>query len=132
MRHQKSVKKIDRNHAGRKALLKSQAIGLITNSRLRTTKVKAKVTQAFVERLITRARRNTESSRRYLLACLGNVTAVNKLIKTIAPMFDQRAGGYTRVTKLGVRKGDGAELVQLEFVEQPAKSTDKPTDKVNV
>lgn len=116
MRHHKSVKTLDRSHAGRQALLRSQAISVIMTGHIRTTPVKAKVTRSFVERLITRAKTNTEASRRYLLSRLNHVAAVNKLMKSIAPAMQQRAGGYMRITKLGYRKGDGAEQVQLEFV----------------
>lgn len=117
MRHHKSVKTLDRNHAGRQALLRSQAISLILIGHIRTTPVKAKVTRSFVERLITRAKTNTEATRRYLLMKLNHNAAVNRLMKSIAPTMQQRAGGYTRITKLGYRKGDGAEQVQLEFVD---------------
>lgn len=116
MRHHKSVKTLDRNHAGRQALLRSQAMSLIAYGHIRTTKAKAQVTRSFVERLITRAKRNDEAARRYLLMRLDNPVAVNRLIKTIAPTMLQRQGGYTRITKLGRRQGDGAELVQLELV----------------
>lgn len=118
MRHHKSVKTLDRNHAGRQALLRSQAISLILTGHIRTTPVKAKVTRSFVERLITRAKTNTEATRRYLLMKLNHHAAVNQLMKSIAPTMQQRAGGYTRITKLGYRQGDGAEQVQLEFVDQ--------------
>ncbi len=116
MRHQKSIKNLDRNHAARAALLRTQAISLIMHGHMRTTKAKAQSTRPLVERLITRAKRNTESSRRYLLACLDNVPAVNHLITVVAPLMKDRNGGYTRMTKLGFRKGDGAELVQIDFV----------------
>ena len=117
MRHSKSVKTLDRNHAGRKALLRTQTISLILRGHIRTTKAKAKVTRAFTERLVTRAKTNTEATRRYLIMRLDHLEAVNTLMKKIAPTMQARKGGYTRMTKLGFRKGDGAELVQLEFVQ---------------
>lgn len=116
MRHQNSVKTLDRSHAGRKALIRAQAISLVMEGHIRTTKAKAKVTQAFVERLITRAKRGNEATRRYLLVRLDHVSAVNRLMKSIAVTMQERPGGYTRITKLGFRKGDGAELVQLELM----------------
>ncbi|EKD78505.1 MAG: 50S ribosomal protein L17 [uncultured bacterium] len=116
MRHHKSVKTLDRSHAGRQALLRSQAISLILTGHIRTTPTKARVTRSFVERLVTRAKVNTEATRRYLMTKLNHIAAVNELMKKIAPAMEKRAGGYTRMTKLGYRKGDGAEQVQLEFV----------------
>lgn len=125
MRHQNAVKSLDRSRGGRKALLRTQTISVVLRGHIRTTKAKAKVTQAFVERLITRAKVNTEATRRYLLANLNHIGATNRLMKAIAPAAMKRQGGYTRITKLGFRKGDAAELVQLELVDQPT-DTIKP------
>lgn len=132
MRHQNAVKNLDRNHAGRKALLRTQTISLILRGHIRTTKSKAKVTQAFAERLITRAKVNSEAVRRYLLSRLNHAPAVNRLVNSIAPAVLKRTGGYTRITKLGFRKGDGAELVQLDLVELPIEKTATPTVKTEV
>lgn len=125
MRHNSSVKTLDRNHAGRKALLRTQTISLILRGHIRTTKAKAKVTQAFAERLINRAKNNTESVRRYLLSRLNQPVAVNRLVNNIAPAAIDRKGGFTRITKLGFRKGDAAEMVQLELVDAPKETAVK-------
>lgn len=116
MRHRSNVKTLDRKSAARKALYRTLAISLITHGRIRTSKAKATAVRPFVERLVTRAKTKNEATRRYLLTRLGNAKAVDHLMENVAPDFAKRPGGYTRTTKLGFRKGDGAELVQLEFV----------------
>ncbi len=125
MRHHNSVKSLDRNHAGRKALLRTQTISLVLRGHIQTTKAKAKVTQAFAERLIHRAKNNTEATRRYLFTRLNHVESVNRLVNNIAPAALERKGGYTRITKLGFRKGDAAELVLLQLVDAPKESAAK-------
>ncbi len=145
MRHQKAGRKLKRTASHRRATLANLSCSLILHKRIRTTVAKAKETRSFVEKLITRAKRaivrETESSqkdvaaRREVFAVLHNRSAVTELFKEIAPKVLNRAGGYTRVVKLGRRPGDGAELAMLELVdfniaEASAKSKKKSTEKV--
>jgi len=82
---------------------------------MQTTEAKAKEVRPLVEKMVTRARTGTLASRRLLIAALGDAQAANKLIAT-AKVYEGRAGGYTRITKLGVRKGDAAAMALIEFV----------------
>jgi len=107
------------------AMLRNQAISLIRHERIQTTVPKAKELKPFVERLITIAKRGnaagsangkTLHARRMLLAELPDKDIVSKLFDTIAPRFAERPGGYTRLLRVGFRRGDGAEVAQLELV----------------
>lgn len=116
MRHHKTVKKLDRNHAGRKALYRSLAVSLMTAERIRTTEAKAKAIRPMVERLITKARIGSEVSRRYLFQHLQDATVVEKMITEIGPKYRTRQGGYTRIVKMLPRQGDGAKMAIIELV----------------
>ena len=94
----------------------SLAVGLIEHGRIQTTEAKAKELRSFVEKLVTRARKGDLASRRILISRLGNKSTVEKLIKEIAPKYEKRTGGYTRVVKLGRREGDRAKMAIIEFV----------------
>jgi large subunit ribosomal protein L17 len=116
MRHNKTLKKLDRNRAGRTALFRTQAISLITYKSIVTTKAKAKALRPAFEKLITKATKNTLATHRLLLQRLNNEKAVQELMAVIAPKCKERPGGYTRIVPLGNRVGDGAEEVQLEII----------------
>lgn len=116
MRHQKDVKKLGRTASHRHATLASLAAAVIAHKHIRTTTLKAKEARRFVERLITHAKKNTVAARRLVFSKLRRRSAVTELFNEIAPKFASRNGGYTRVIKLGQRKGDGAELSILEIV----------------
>jgi len=107
------------------AMLRNQAISLIRHERIETTVPKAKELKPFVERLITIAKRGNAAgsaagkalhARRMLLAELPDKEIVGKLFDTIAPRFAERPGGYTRLLRVGFRRGDAAEIAQLELV----------------
>ncbi len=116
MRHLKSGKKLKRNVSARRALLRGLVTSVIEEERITTTVPKAKAAKPLVEKMITLAKRDTLHTRRQAAAYLLKPEAVQKLFEKIGPRFTQRPGGYTRIVKLGWRKGDGAETAKLELV----------------
>ncbi|MFZ3342238.1 MAG: 50S ribosomal protein L17 [Terriglobales bacterium] len=116
MRHNVSGYKLKRNLASRKALFKGMVTSVIENERIVTTVPKAKAVQPLVEKMITLAKRDTLHTRRQAAAFLETPGAVKKLFDKLGTRFGQRDGGYTRVVRLGNRKGDGAEQAMLELV----------------
>ena len=116
MRHKKNKAILDRKKGPRKALIKTQAISLIKLGKIKTTTTKAKVLRSYVEKLISKAKIGTLASERDINKLLSNKVATKKLIKTIGPKFKDKKGGYTRLTKLGFRKGDGAPITQIEIL----------------
>lgn len=116
MRHRKAGRKFGRNPAQRKALLRQQAISLILNERIMTTEAKAKELRSVVEKLVTIAREDSTHTRNIIKSRLDHEASVNRLFAEIAPRFESSNGGYTRISKLGLRKGDAAPMVLIEFV----------------
>jgi large subunit ribosomal protein L17 len=116
MRHKVSGYKLKRDGGSRKALLKGLVTSVIEHERVVTTVPKAKAVQPLVEKMITLAKRDTLHTRRQAAAFLETPAAVQKLFDKLGTRFGQRSGGYTRVVRLGVRKGDGAEQAMLELV----------------
>ena len=117
MRHQKAGRKFGRNPAQRKALLRQQAISLILNERIVTTEAKAKELRSVVEKLVTIAREDSSHTRNLVMSRLDHPKSVDRLFTEVAPRFEGQPGGYTRIAKLGIRKGDGAPTVLIEFVD---------------
>jgi len=89
---------------------------LLLHERIRTTEAKAKETKGMAERIITLGKRGDVAARRLAIASIGHPDVVDKVFKEIAPRYSNRPGGYTRIVKLGFRKGDAAPFVQLELV----------------
>ena len=116
MRHKVSGYKLKRDGGSRKALLKGLVTSVIEHERVVTTVPKAKAIQPLVEKMITLAKRDTLHTRRQAAAFLETPAAVQKLFDKLGTRFGQRSGGYTRVVRLGFRKGDGAEQAMLELV----------------
>ena len=116
MRHGKAGYKLKRNVSARRALLRSLVTSVIEEERITTTIPKAKAAKPLVEKMITLAKRDTPHTRMQAGAFLLNAQAVVKLFDKLGPRFNQRPGGYTRIVKLGARKGDGAETAKLELV----------------
>jgi len=125
MRHNLAHRKLGRVSEHRIALLRNQAMALIRHERIETTMPKAKELRPFVERLITIAKRGVASgeangkslhARRMVAAELQDRDVVSKLFETIAPRFAERPGGYTRILRVGFRRGDSAEVAQVELV----------------
>lgn len=116
MRHRKNVVKLNRTASHRNALMSNLATQLFEHKKIRTTKAKAKAARPVVERLITFAKKGDLASRRQVLKTVRDKNVVKELFDEIAPTFQSRNGGYTRIVKLGLRQGDGAELAFLELV----------------
>jgi large subunit ribosomal protein L17 len=117
MRHQKKRNKLSRDSGHRKALVKNLCGQVIQHERVRTSEAKAKAVKPEVEKLITLAKRGDLHARRQALAALGqDKFTVHKLFDEIAPRYEGRAGGYTRILKLGPRRSDSTEMVFLELV----------------
>lgn len=116
MRHKRAGFKLKRDISARRALLRSLVTSAILEERIVTTVPKAKAAKPIVEKMITLAKRDTLHSRRQAAAFLLTPAAVQKLFEKIGPRFTQRNGGYTRIVRVGVRKGDGAETAMLELV----------------
>ena len=116
MRHQYAGYKLKRDTGARKALLRNLATSVIDVERVVTTVPKAKAVKPLVEHLITLAKEDTLHSRRQAAAMLNTPKSVKKLFDTLGARFGQRNGGYTRIVRLGPRKGDGAEQAMIELV----------------
>ena len=116
MRHANKKKILDRKKASRKALLRSLATSLILYEKIKTTEAKAKVLRPFVERLITKGKRNDLIAQRHLRKFLYKDSAVKKVLEVLSPRYKERKGGYTRIIKLGARRGDAAKMAVIEFV----------------
>ncbi len=116
MRHRNKVKKLGKNASHRKAMLKNMASALIEHHQIKTTLTKAKAAQSYIEKLITFGKNDTVHSRRQAFRFLQNRTLVKVLFDDIASTYEDRKGGYTRVIKLGKRRGDGAEMAILQLV----------------
>ena len=116
MRHRRKTEKLGMDKARRESVLANLSVGLILHDKVDTTLARAKATQRYSERLITLARRGDQHARRLAFSRLQDKAAVDKLFNEVGPRFADRAGGYTRVLKLGPREGDGAELARLMFV----------------
>ena len=117
MRHKKKGRKLGRKIGNRKALLMNLACQLITHKKIKTTDPKAKELRSFIEPLITLAKKNNLHSRRLVIKKLPKKNIVRMLFEEIAPLFSERPGGYTRITKLGHRDNDRAPVSIIEFVE---------------
>lgn len=116
MRHRRTGKTLDRKAAPRRALLRNLATSVILYEHVNTTLAKAKAIQPIVEKLITRGKVKALSSRRELMKVLTIESAVHKILEELGPRYAARPGGYTRIIKLGARKGDGAEIAQIQLV----------------
>jgi large subunit ribosomal protein L17 len=116
MRHRKKGVILGREKAPREAMLKNMVQSVILYEHINTTLAKAKAVRPLVEKLITTGRTKTLTSRRALSRILSIESAVNKVLEELGPRYATRHGGYTRIIKLGRRKGDGSEIAQLQLV----------------
>ena len=107
-----------RNSARRKALFQALAISLIEHEGIKTTVAKAKELRSFIEPLITLAKEDSVSNRRLAFSKIRNKAAVGKLFSDLGPRFKDRPGGYSRIIKIGFRKGDAAPIAFIEFVDR--------------
>lgn len=116
MRHRGSKKILSRTSSARKSLMRGLATSFILYEKIKTTQAKARVLRSKVEKLVTLGKNNNLSARRRLLSELYTKNAVNKVLEVLGPRYKERNGGYTRIIPIGSRKGDGAEMVYIEFV----------------
>jgi large subunit ribosomal protein L17 len=119
MRHGKKINHLGRTSAHREAMLSNMASSLILskNKRITTTLAKAKALRTYVEPLITRSKEDTTNSRRVVFSYLQSKEAVTELFREVAQKIAQRPGGYTRILKTGMRKGDNADMCIIELVD---------------
>jgi len=124
MRHQRIAKKFGRKPAHRKALMCSLVTNLILHSSIQTTLAKAKQARRDAEKIVTVARKGTLAARRLAASRLQSPKAVQILFDSVVPQMDGRHGGYTRILKIGQRRGDGAEMCILQWVEKMTPATE--------
>ena len=115
--------------AHERLMLTNLAAALFTHKSIKTTETRAKRLRPVAERLVTFAKRGDLHARRRVLATIGDKTVVHELFTEIAPLVAEREGGYTRITKLGFRKGDNASMVQIELVLEPVTPKPKSAKK---
>ncbi len=116
MRHNRKKVTLGREIGPRRALLRGLAENFVLHGAIRTTKAKAKAVRGVVEPLVTKAKKNNLAARRAITSVLYTDVAVKKMMNDIGPKYKERAGGYTRITKIAARANDGAEMVRIEFV----------------
>jgi large subunit ribosomal protein L17 len=114
--HRVTGRKLSRRRDQRRALLRGLVVELIRHERITTTLAKAKETRVVAEKLITHGKKGTLHHRRLALAQIPNTKVVKKVFDDVAPRYTERAGGYTRITKLGPRQGDAALMAMIELV----------------
>ncbi len=133
MRHQKRGKKLGRTASHRKAMLSNMAASVLLHKQIKTTEAKAKEARRLVERLITYGKKGTTHARRLAFAILRDKKATTILFDEIAPVYENRQGGYTRLIKLGYRPNDTSKVVLLQLVdffsEEPKKDKKKAAPK---
>jgi large subunit ribosomal protein L17 len=125
MRHRVKGKKLKRDTAQRRALLRNLVTSFLEKERITTTIAKAKATRPIAEKMITLAKRDSLHTRRMALGYIYKKEVVKKLFDELGPRFGERPGGYTRIVKIGPRAGDGAEMAILELVGSEFKKKTK-------
>src|SRR5919198_888537 len=127
MRHLKSGRKLSRNSSHRWALIRNLITSLLREEKIRTTDSKAKELRRWADRVITLGKQGSLHARRQALGIVQDKTVVRKLFDTIAPRFKDRPGGYTRIIKIGQRRGDAAPVSLIELVAGTASSAGQPS-----
>jgi large subunit ribosomal protein L17 len=125
MRHLKAGRKLNRTAAHRKALMRNLVKALLQREQIRTTDAKAKELRRWADRIVTLGKRGSLHARRLAFAYLGSRKLVKRLFDEVAPRFQGRAGGYTRVLKIGPRRGDAAPLSLVEFTVRGQRTAGK-------
>lgn len=120
MRHLKSGRQLSRNSSHRWAMMRNMITALLREEKIRTTDPKAKELRRWVERVITLGKRGDLHARRQVLSIVTEKAVVKKLFDIIAPRFKERPGGYTRIMKVGIRRGDAAPVSIIELVDATA------------
>ncbi len=138
MRHRRAHRKLGRTSSHRKALLRTMVTDFLDKERIVTTVPKAKELRPFAEKMITLGKRESLHARRQALSVIRRKSVVHKLFDSLAPRFADRNGGYTRIIRLGPRKGDAAEMALIELIgseldpeaaKKEAKAAKKPEKK---
>ena len=129
MKHRIGFNPLERKSSHRKAMLRNMVGSLFRYERIKTTKTKAKAVRRTAERLITRAKTDSVHNRRIASSRLYDEGIVAKLFTTIGPRMKDRPGGYTRIIKLGFRKGDASEMVIIELVDYALKTGEEKDKK---
>jgi large subunit ribosomal protein L17 len=127
MRHLKAGRQLSRNSAHRWALMRNLITALLREEKIQTTDPKAKELRRWVDRVITLGKRGSLHARRQALGIVQDKAVVRKLFDTIAPRFKDRPGGYTRIIKLGIRRGDAAQMALIELVGAEAEKEARKT-----
>ena len=127
MRHQLAGNTLHRVSAHRIAMLRNLATALFLHERIETTHAKARALRSFAERLITMGKRGDLHARRLAARHIHDHAVLKKLFEDLAPRFEKRAGGYTRILKLGTRKGDNAMQALIELVDRKTETTEATT-----
>jgi large subunit ribosomal protein L17 len=122
MRHQKSGRKLSRSASHRWALMRNMITSLLRDEKIKTTDAKAKELRRWADRVITLGKQGSLHARRQVLAIVQDKAVVRKLFDTIAPRLKDRPGGYTRIVKIGIRRGDAAPVSVIELVGSEASS----------
>ena len=125
------TRKLGRPTAHRNAMLRGMVTLLLENGQVETTLTRAKEVRSMAEKMITLGKKNTLASRRAALAYITKEDVVKKLFNELAPIYENRAGGYTQIFKLGARRGDGAEMAIVKLIDyvKPAADDDKKSKK---
>jgi len=116
MKHLHKGKTLGRKKQPRELMLRNLAESLILYEKVKTTEVKAKVIRSYVEPLITRAKKDTLHNRREIIKKFFTENSVKKLFEVLGPRYQERSGGYTKILKMGPRRGDNAPMVYIELV----------------
>jgi len=124
MRHNVKGRKLGRTTEHRRAMFRNQIASLVEHGRITTTLAKAKELRPLAEKMVTKGKAGTIHHRRQVRRWISNRELIKKLFEEVAPRFQDRSGGYTRVLKLGPRQGDGAEMAILEWVDYELETAD--------
>lgn len=129
MKHRIAGRRLDRTTEHRTAMFRNLVTSLFRHERITTTTPKAKEIKRYAEKFITLAKQGTPHARRQANRDVRDVEVLNKLFETIGPRFKSRAGGYTRIVRVGRRAGDAAEMATIELVERSAPAAAEGGDK---
>ena len=123
------TRKLGRTTAHRKAMLRGMVTLLLENGQVETTLTRAKEVRSVAEKMITLGKKNTLASRRAALAYITKEDVVKKVFSELAPLYENRAGGYTQIFKLGPRRGDGAEMAIIKLIDYKKTTEEDKKDK---
>ena len=123
------TRKLGRTTAHRNAMLRGMVTLLLENGQVETTLTRAKEVRSVAEKMITLGKKNTLASRRAALAYITKEDVVKKLFNELAPLYGNRAGGYTQIFKLGARRGDGAEMAIIKLIDYKKPEADDKKSK---